>query len=141
MLSRNVQAEMQQRKVTPWVHMGDLFKSADLVIGNFEGAVGDGSQHPPSGSGSPVFDVARSFVPLLAQAGFTALSVENNHSFDLGDSGKLETINQLQKANINPLFYDNSPRFFRVGDVTISIVAINLVPATTAKNSKFHLSK
>jgi len=41
MMSRLVQAEIDQRRTTPWAGFHDLFASASLVGGNFEGALGD----------------------------------------------------------------------------------------------------
>ena len=128
LLARNVQVEIEQKKVSPWLRMGNVFHSADLVFGNFEGAVGDGIRDTMEPSPSPVFNVQEKYVKLLSEAGFNALSVENNHSFDLGAAGKTNTIQALLNAGLTPLSFDNSPRFFTVKGITVAVVAINLIP-------------
>jgi len=73
---------------------------------------------------------------MLSKAGFNALSVENNHSLDLGENGKQNTINTLEKSNITALAYDNSPQFFKIRGLTLAIVAINLIPGSDNKCQK-----
>lgn len=128
LLSRNVQTEIEQRNSDPWKNLKRLFRSADLVMGNLEGAVGNAVDSISSASGSPVFDIPGKFIPLLSEAAFNVLSIENNHSRDLGDTGKFSTAEALYRSNISPVSFKNSPQFFKVKDVNIAMVAINLVP-------------
>jgi hypothetical protein len=113
--------------------MDSLLQSADLVVGNFEGAVGDSANRLKSTSGSPVFDISKSSIPILSKAGFKVLSVENNHSFDLGEIGKETTINSLLQSNISPLYYNNSPQFFKLHGLIVAIIAINQIPGRDNK--------
>lgn len=136
LLARNVQVEMEQKKISPWAHMGNLFHDANLVIGNFEGAVGDGIADTMSPSTSPVFNVQGKYIKFLSEAGFTALSVENNHSFDMGDSGKINTIGALLSNGLTPLNYNNSPRFFHVNGITVAVIAVNLVPGRNMQHQQ-----
>ena len=136
LLARNVQAEIEQKKISPWIYMEKLFHSADLVIGNFEGAVGGEIVDTMPPSSSPVFNVPEAYIKLLSAAGFNALSVENNHSFDMGDRGKANTIEALQKNGLTPLGYNNSPWFFKVNGVTVSVVAVNLVPGRNGQRQE-----
>ncbi len=129
LLARNVEVEIKSRRQFPWTNMESLFKSEDLVMGNLEGAVGKPDNKLISDSAAPIFKVPKSNITLLSQAGFKIISVENNHSLDNGDSGKTETINELIKTNISPVFKDNSPQFFTIRGVTVAIVAINLIPS------------
>ncbi len=128
LLSRNVQQEMSMRNTSPWAGMKDLFMQADFVAGNLEGAAGNAADSSASTSGSPVFGIPPTAFPLLYNAGFKTISIENNHSFDLGDNGKTNTIKALLNAGIAPVYYTNSPQFITINNVTIAIVAINLVP-------------
>jgi len=127
LLSRNVKEEIQSRKSFPWQHLTTLFHSADLVIGNLEGAVGDYKSRMNLDFGSPVFNIDSADIPLLKQAGFNAITLENNHSMDLGKNGKMKTIEDLESNHITPNYLDNSPQFFTVKDVIISLVSLNLV--------------
>ena len=128
LLSRNVEVEIEQKKISPWSHLSKLFNDADLVIGNLEGAVGDGIADTMALSPSPVFNIPGKYIPLLTEAGFKALSVENNHSLDLGKAGKDSTIKKLLRNGLTPLSFNQSPRFITVKGITIAVVAINLVP-------------
>ena len=57
LLSRNIKDEFNANKDLPWVSLKSLFHSADLVIGNLEGAVGDRKDIYNSQIESPVFDI------------------------------------------------------------------------------------
>src|SRR5580692_6102990 len=46
MMSRLVKLEIDQRRTSPWSRFSDLFHSASLVGGNFEGALGDPAKCP-----------------------------------------------------------------------------------------------
>ncbi|MCX6236647.1 MAG: CapA family protein [Bacteroidia bacterium] len=128
LLSRNVRTEFQTRNSSPFEAIKPLFKSADFVIGNLEGAVGYKSDQYPSKSDSPVFDIDSTHIRLLKDAGFNVITCENNHSFDLGEDGKRKTIEALRTFEITPVYLGNSPQFFMVKDVVIAIVTINMIP-------------
>ncbi|MCX6234432.1 MAG: CapA family protein [Bacteroidetes bacterium] len=127
LLSRNVRAEFKIRNTSPWEDLKPLFQSADLVIGNLEGAVGKYEDQLPSNSGSPVFNVENAHISLLSEAGFKIITLENNHSCDLGEGGKEKTIEALRNCNISPVFFDNSPQFFTIKDVVIALLTLNIV--------------
>jgi hypothetical protein len=128
LLSRNVRLEIEHRKITPWINIDSRFKSADLVIGNLEGSVGDKNLQKDTSSNKIIFAIPKSFIPMLHEAGFSAISVENNHSTDLGINHKDSTIIELLKSGIQPIHFKNSPRFFKYDNIIISIIAINLIP-------------
>ncbi|MDP4290965.1 MAG: CapA family protein [Bacteroidota bacterium] len=127
LLSRNVKSEMQSRHTFPWEKLKSEFHSADLVLGNLEGAVGKVQDQTFSNSGSPVFAIDAFNIGLLGKAGFNAITVENNHSLDLGSEGKKNTIKELQKSGITPVSFENSPQFFKVKDTIVALLAINIV--------------
>lgn len=127
LLSRNVKTEIQTRHTFPWEKLKSDFQSADLVIGNLEGAVGESQEQTHSTVGSPVFAIDNSYINLLSNAGFKITTIENNHSLDLGINGKRNTIKALQKCNISPVSLDNSPQFFTVKGTVIALVALNIV--------------
>ncbi len=127
LLSRNVRTEYTKRNTFTWDSLQSQFKAYDLVVGNLEGAVGNLDETVKSTNPSPVFDIDSQHVPLLKKAGFNVITVENNHSNDLGPAGKTNAINALRKCTIAPIFKDNSPQFFTVKNVVISILALNTV--------------
>jgi hypothetical protein len=128
MLSRNVALELEKRKTSPWDSLSNLFKRANLVVGNLEGAVGVPRDCLPSRANLPCFSISEVFVPLLASAGFSALSIENNHNHDLGQKGREATIKALRAFDLLPLRYDISPSFFHFDDVIVGMVPVSLVP-------------
>jgi hypothetical protein len=127
MVSRSVEKEIRGSNISPWASMNTLFHDADIIAGNLEGAIGDKVDEMGSYS-LPLFKTDSSFIPILGRAGFKILTIENNHSGDLGQEGKNETINVLRKCNINPVDFNNSPFFFTVNDKTIGVIALNQVP-------------
>jgi len=128
LLSRNVRTEFKKWNASPWEELIPLFRSADLVIGNLEGAVGRSQDKYPSKSDSPVFDIDSTDIGQLKDAGFKVLTLENNHIFDLGEEGRQRTIGTLQNFDLTPVYLDNSPQFFTVKDVVIALVTINMIP-------------
>jgi hypothetical protein len=125
LLSRNVNNEILQKKVNPWLNFSSEFARADLVIGNLEGAVGIKSGS--SDTARMVFDIPPESVTLLKEAGFSVITIENNHSNDLGPGNNDSTVFELQKDGMIPVSRENSPWFIKVNNRTLSIVAINLV--------------
>ncbi|MEN6459853.1 MAG: CapA family protein [Syntrophomonas sp.] len=136
LLSRNVSQELQIKNSSPWSELKPTFQSAELVIGNLEGAVGKIEDQFISDSDSPVFNIDSSYISLLSKAGFKIITLENNHSFDLGASGKENTIQALLHNDIAPIFFDNSPQFFTVKNVVIALIVINLVPGRDFNKSE-----
>lgn len=128
LLSRNVQEEYNSRNTNPWETLDSLFRTADLVIGNLEGAVGNPANQINSPSEPPVFAIDSADIQLLAAAGFHAVTLENNHNLDLGLSGKSSTQKALANNHVRCISLDNSPYFFPTKDIICSLIAINLIP-------------
>ncbi len=125
LLARNVREEYQQRNESPWKNLQPLFRQADLVIGNLEGSVGETYRNTPNPE-SLIFDINKEDIAILRNAGFNAITTENNHSRDL-DKGFDHTFEALTNHRILPIGFDNSPQFLTIKDVVISIVAINVI--------------
>ena len=128
LLSRNVRLEIEQTNANPWGNLDSRLKSADLVVGNLEGAIGIPSQQMDSTSKAIIFDIPKTYLTLIREAGFNALTLENNHSYDLGAKNKDSTIKEVNKIGIQAVSLNNSPRFFTINKNVISIVAVNTVP-------------
>lgn len=128
MMSRQVKAEMQYRKDSPWGEFSELFHGADLVGGNFESALGDEAECPRDNS--LCFASPASSAQLLKAAGFRFVTVENNHSGDLAAAGREKTREAFRESGMLALDFESSPQFIRTDDITIGIVAITTVRAT-----------
>ncbi len=125
LLSRRVEAKLGP-DASPWAAWRSIFRQADWLGGNLEGAVGSAGGCGPE----PCFAIAPGRLNLLAEAGFNGLSVENNHVLDLGETGRNATLEALRRLHIEPMSFENSPRFYQVKGLTVAVVAINRVGAT-----------
>ncbi|MGA2652700.1 MAG: CapA family protein [Terracidiphilus sp.] len=127
MMSRLVKSEIDQRQTSPWSGFTNLFQSASLLGGNFEGALGD-----PTGcsSGNKLcFAAPDAAAELMRQAGFRLVTVENNHSGDLGQAGRRETTSTFQQSGLLALNFESSPQFVRWGETTIAVLAVTTIRA------------
>ncbi len=82
-----------------------FLKSADLSIGNLEGPLLDGTDPSPKCKGKAegtcyAFRVPTRYAKLLADAGFVAMGVANNHAKDFGPAGQESTIATITAAGI-----------------------------------------
>ncbi|MGC9972869.1 MAG: CapA family protein [Bryobacteraceae bacterium] len=128
LLSREVRREIDRTGRFPWEGFMGLFRQASWVAGNLEGAVGPAQDCLPGNSASPCFAIAPNLIPLLAQAGFRALGMANNHALDLGAPGRDATRKALREAGLEALSYEDSPVFLRLGAHTVAILALSIVP-------------
>jgi hypothetical protein len=127
LLGRQVQREIVAGGGSPWQALTGVLAGADWLAGNLEGALGAAGDcvGPP---GSRCFAVSENRLDLLRAAGFDALSLANNHAGDLGPEGRAATAAALERAGIAALDAGDAPRFFRIGDLTLGVVALSLVP-------------
>ena len=72
-------------------------QKSDYLIGNLEGAV---TEEKGKVEKSYNFKFPYHVLPRLRDAGFDYLSITNNHSFDYGEKGFLDTLSNLEKAGI-----------------------------------------
>lgn len=75
----------------------DLFRTADLTVVNLE--------NPITTRGTKIskpfnFRMNPRFVPVLTKAGIGVVSIANNHVFDYGEQGLLDTFSYLDSAGI-----------------------------------------
>jgi len=131
LLSRHVASELEHRRVSPWSRFTDLFHNAEWVSGNLEGAFGSPSDCIESAH--PCFASPDSSVELLRLAGFHGLTLENNHAGDLGSAGRVHTRSLLEQESLVPVDFANSPQFARVGDATLALISVTLIPAADGR--------
>ena len=127
LLSRQVDVERRRTGGSPWDSVASLFAGANWVGGNLEGDVGSDSSCVARDR-SLCFAFSNDAPSLLATAGFDALTVENNHAGDLGPDARRRTIGAVGRAGVMGVDFDRSPRFTRVGALTVGVVAITLIP-------------
>jgi len=80
-----------------------VFSSADIAFGNLEGVLLDGGE-PVKTCKDPsacyLFRTPARYARHLADAGFTVMSLANNHARDFGEEGRTGTMAALDAANI-----------------------------------------
>jgi len=78
-------------------------EGGDIVLGNLEGPLTDGGtprKCRKPGETCYEFRTPASFAARLRDAGFTAMNIANNHSFDFGEEGIVNTVAALASAGI-----------------------------------------
>jgi poly-gamma-glutamate synthesis protein (capsule biosynthesis protein) len=80
-----------------WEDVTPLFLRADIVFGNLETPIAPLIGKP----GEPyVFNAPADLPDALRRSGFAVLSTANNHAYDQGAHGHLETLTHLEVANL-----------------------------------------
>ena len=83
----------------PFVYMRDYFQGSQVVFGNLEGPLTD--RGTPDTDKKYVFrSPPNKVVPALKAAGFTIVSLANNHTMDYGAEGLAQTMDALDAAGI-----------------------------------------
>jgi hypothetical protein len=97
----------------------------DVVFGNLEGTLTDVSEDVKCGADSKecfAFRAPPEYADHLREAGFTAMSLANNHSYDFGEAGQEETISALHRAGIEPVGVPGRIAFVEVGRHTVALL-------------------
>ena len=80
-----------------WAEVTPLFQNADLVFGNLETPIAPLIGQP----GQPyLFNAPAELAEALRRSGFTILSIANNHAYDQGTLGLVETQTRLEVAGL-----------------------------------------
>lgn len=119
----------------PFEEIRDVLR-ADVLVGNLETPV---VRNLPVDS--PIgarfrFGASKEHAALLVEAGFTAVSLANNHSFDQREAGLRETPEILEELGIVPLgrSRDDEP-LFRVESIEKNGWKLGFLAATTRRNA------
>ena len=111
---------------TPWTPLaakGEL----GLLVGNFEGAIGDPDDCP---KGQVLcFATEAACLTTARAAGFDLLGHENNHAGDTGSDGRRRTREAIAQAGMTPLNFDDGPAFLEIGGRTLAIVTLSRLAA------------
>jgi poly-gamma-glutamate synthesis protein (capsule biosynthesis protein) len=108
-----------------WAPVAPLLAAPDLLLANLEGPVAPRGGGP---AGPYVFNVPAEAIWALREAGFDVLAVTNNHAFDQGRAGFLETLQHLRAVGIaaagaGPVPDEAGPLRLRAGGVHIALLA------------------
>jgi len=83
--------------------VGPVLRAADIAFGNLEGVLADGGE-PEKECKDPttcyLFRSPTRYAAHLQQAGFTVVSLANNHALDFGEPGRTSTMQALDAVGI-----------------------------------------
>lgn len=114
----------------PFVHVGDVLRSADVTFGNLEGPL---TRRGAAQSKQFVFRSPPDLVaPALARAGFDVVSLANNHTLDYGLFGLQDTMQGLERAGVRyagageDLAAARKPAVWEVNGTRVAVLAYSL---------------
>lgn len=99
-LGRDVERRNAGELVTRPLEIFDTFSDLDAVVINFEAPIPQ--THAPTPDFGMQFSVSSRFLPVLADAGVTHVSLANNHTLDHGTAGFEHTQESFRTHGIDP---------------------------------------
>ena len=99
----------------------------DVVIGNLEGTLTDVSEDLKCEEDAKpgtcyAFRAPPEYATYLREAGFNAMSLANNHSYDFGEAGQEETVEALHRAGIEPVGIPGRTAFIEAGPTRVALL-------------------
>jgi len=103
---------------------------ADVIFGNFEGALTTHKFSPKTPRGTSVFAfrMPPHFALLLKNAGFNAMAIANNHTFDFGTVGYDDTKKHLTAAGMTLIGEPHAITLQKIRDITIAWLGFSHLP-------------
>lgn len=130
LLARNVESLMK-KSGADYPYRGVNFNSLApkyYLFANFEATIP--VEHKQTKVNKINFSVAKDFIPALRGAGFSHLSLANNHSYDYGEVAVTNTIRLLKEDNLAPFgnfknLNDDSVSYVSIADFKVSVIGIH----------------
>jgi hypothetical protein len=98
-------------------------RGADIAVGNLEGTLAtSGAPRCVAGPACFTFRGSPHWVRVLRGAGFTAMTVANNHALDYGVQGQRETLAALRGARIAYAGLPGQITYVRAGKVKVALI-------------------
>ena len=95
--------------------------AGDVVLGNLEGTLADsGVAVPDARAAAPI--ASTRYATRLGDAGFTVVSLANDHAFDFGEPGLRQTVEALSAAGVGHTGRLGQVSVQPVGSVDVAIV-------------------
>lgn len=122
---------LQNKDFAPFASMEPLFRSVDVRFVNLEGPISDRGTETVSPHNKLVFNGPPISARALANAHVDIVSTANNHAWDYGRPGLLETLQWLDKENVQHVGSGSSlerawePVFIERNGFRLVFVAIN----------------
>jgi poly-gamma-glutamate capsule biosynthesis protein CapA/YwtB (metallophosphatase superfamily) len=114
--------------------VADRFHGAGIIFGNLEGPLFDGGEgikcarnRNPRKTLCYEFRMPARYAGHLESAGFNAMNIANNHTYDFGREGIENTVGALDNAGIQAVGGDNVAAFF-AGEKSVAVVGFSYSP-------------
>jgi poly-gamma-glutamate capsule biosynthesis protein CapA/YwtB (metallophosphatase superfamily) len=134
----------------PWSHVRENrflelvseIRTAGVAIANLETVIHEFKGYAQADSGGDYMASPPQIAAELKWAGFDMLAHANNHAFDYGTSGVLETIEHVEKAGLilagsgKDLQNARAPRYFCCNGRTVALVAMTSAFVSYGKASR-----
>lgn len=104
--------------------------AGDVVLGNLEGTLSTGGSSK-CGAGSAncyAFQTPPSYAAWLRKAGFTVMNLANNHAFDYGPSGQVQTLAALARQRLAHTGRPGEITYQQVGEIRVAVVGFAPYP-------------
>lgn len=137
LLARAVERNMTAYGMSyPFTHM-ETYLDAPVVVGNFEAAVP--GVHVPTPDLTTRFSVDQTLLPALAEAGFTHMSLANNHAYDFGSDAFDHTVAALTAIEVVPFgrpyeLSSTSISYVEVGELRVALIGVFAVDSIPSMN-------
>ncbi|MCH5324307.1 MAG: CapA family protein [Eubacterium sp.] len=110
----------------------DILKNADFSVAVLETVCDDGAPYEHEqkrlDGGSPNCNSPSDFLDAVRDAGFSALVTANNHNFDTGEDGLIETVVNIKRRGMfNIGTAGDNPVLINIKGITVAFVAANLI--------------
>ena len=116
----------------PWRGIGDFFRNADIGFVNLETPLSRCGRHGGSFSSPP------DYAETLARNNIGLVSIANNHAFDAGETGLLDTMRALNEQQVRYAGGGTNIESARAGAVvTVKGLKLGLLAYTATCNSSF----
>jgi poly-gamma-glutamate synthesis protein (capsule biosynthesis protein) len=146
MMGRNVEKLINQNGGGyPFSKTFNLFKNVDFSIINLEGPIP--YLHKKTESGEMNFSFGPNTPYILASTSIDIVSLANNHGYDKGEQGFLDTIENLKKVGVatfgNPVSQDFSYiQSYKIEDVSFSLIGFNATfPSFSIEEALYTIEK
>lgn len=129
MLARNVEKRLKEQPAKYAISQLNDILNTKFLVGNFEGSIP--TKHIPTKNFAMKFSVTPELLGVLSTAGFTHLSLANNHTFDYGAIGYKNTAKVLEAEKFsvfghpNSITTNSSISYIKVDDRKVAVISIN----------------
>ena len=110
----------------PYKNVYDLFKNDDYTIANGENVFTDRDLFPIEKDHDPAYwyYAPSRFANIYKESSIEIVSVMNNHTYDYGNDGYIDTVNSLKNVNIK--VGEKEPIIIEKNGIKIALLCINL---------------